>query len=561
MVTSVVGNTLPPPVAFGLPPSYTTWYPSQFQALTDAMDAKSRFVGQCIPTGGGKSLIAAALAKITGQQGLRTVYLTSTRALQDQVLRDFHTIFTDIRGQRNYPCVLMDGKLTVDEAPCHAGYKCQLREAGCEYYDQTSVARRSQFVITNYSYYMTQLRAMAQSGSDRPAIGAFDLLVCDEGHMVVDEIAEFMRFSIRREDCRLLNIGWPDITPTTVDGWIRWANEILPAISEPPRLQVDVMGGDVANLRYAVRRSTDARRAKDKIETLAGILDPTNWLLTSGDTGNSSNNNNSGDSNGQRHTSSAQAVMFSPVWPAKAAEAHLYRGAGKVLFLSATLTRKAMFLAGVPTDDYIFNEYPSSYPVANRRVTYIPTVAMNKRVTSDGFNQWVARIDQILRARPQQKVLIHTTSYSRMRELFQASVEHHRMIQHGSGQASQAIDVFRRSPTNMGAVLVSPVMHSGYDFKGDECRTVIIGKLPFPDSRDPMVKARSERDKEWIPHQVVQTLVQSAGRATRSVTDWSEIFIIDDDFWWFWNKYKYLAPRWFVEAVGKSNWIPEPRSG
>ena len=528
MSISAVALSLPPN-ALGAPSHYTSWYPHQWKAVQDALDAPTRFVGQCVPTGGGKSLIAIMMATLSG---MRTCYLTSTKALQDQVLRDFHTTLTDVRGQQNYECLNVGDRVSVADGPCHIGYKCPMKGGGCLYYDQVKAAARSKVVVTNYAYYMTQL-----NNEQGAALGKFDLIVCDEGHLVVDEITSFMQFAITRQDCRALEIEMPNPRPVGVDGWIKWASEVMGKMTVHPVSQYnEQMTG--TDLKSAVRRSNEVVQADRKIKKLSSILDATNWIICQSD---------------------ADRIEFSPIWPAKYAERVMYRGADKVMMMSATLTRKAMFLAGVPTDNYTFTEYPSTYPIANRRVTYIPTVAMNRRASDYNISEWVHRIDQILRSRPNRKAIIHTTSYQRMRTLFEASTERHRMIQHGSGQTSQAINMFRSYPPSSGAVLVSPVVHSGYDFKGDECRVVIIGKLPFPDSRDPMVKSRSDRDKEWIPHQVMQTLIQSAGRATRSGDDWSEIMVIDDDFWWFWWKYKYLAPGWFVDSVQKSNTIPEPR--
>jgi len=471
---------------------------------------------------------------------MRTVYLTATKALQDQVLRDFYTVdVTDMRGQMNYPCLEVGG-LMVNEGPCHIGYACPVKQGGCRYYDQLKWAAGGEIVVTNYAYYMTQL------SQPEPPLGHFDLMICDEGHLVADVITSFLIFAVSTKDCRSLGIPWPSPNPQTILGWKTWAVSVLPNVVVQGRTYSNDM--EVANLRYAVQVSLDAKRAMEHLTKLAGLPDPDNWIIRA-----------DGD-NGSRNSN--DAVEFSPVWPAKYADGVLFDGTSKVMFMSATLTRKSMFLAGVkPTSDsYTFHEYPSAYPLSNRMVWYIPTTAMNRRVSDVGWDMWVNRIDQILRSRPDRKSIIHTTSYSRMRNLFAASSERHRMIQHGSGQTSQAIQVFRSQPPQSGAALVSPVISSGYDFKDDECRCVIIGKLPFPDSRDPLVKARNDRDNEWIPHQVMQTLVQSAGRATRSDADWSEVFVIDDDFWWFWNKFKYLAPSWFTSAVAKTNTIPTPHS-
>src|SRR3989304_3668455 len=210
-----------PPYAYGMPPKYDTWYPSQWQAVQDALDVRTRFIGECVPTGGGKSLIAILLAKLSG---MRTVYLTATKALQDQVLRDFYTVdVTDMRGQMNYPCLEVGG-LMVNEGPCHIGYACPVKQGGCRYYDQLKWAAGGEIVVTNYAYYMTQL------SQPEPPLGHFDLMIWDEGHLGADVITSFLIFAVSTKDCRSLGIPWPSPTPQTILGWKTWAVSVLPNV-------------------------------------------------------------------------------------------------------------------------------------------------------------------------------------------------------------------------------------------------------------------------------------------------------------------------------------------
>ena len=120
-----------------------------------------------------------------------------------------------------------------------------------------------------------------------------------------------------------------------------------------------------------------------------------------------------------------------------------------------------------------------------------------------------------------------------------------------------AVEAWRRSPPL--SVLVTPAAQRGFDFAGDDCRFLIILKVPFGDSRDPVTKARSAADAEYPLHGVAQTLVQAAGRVIRSPTDWAEIFLIDDQFVWLLPKIRPFLPLFFTQRLQSySDTIPQP---
>lgn len=99
------------------------------------------------------------------------------------------------------------------------------------------------------------------------------------------------------------------------------------------------------------------------------------------------------------------------------------------------------------------------------------------------------------------------------------------------------------------AVLVSPSMIRGYDFPGEECEVVVIGKVPWPDGRGAISKARGEIDPQFPAWAAITAVQQEAGRAVRSEWDRCEIFIVDDDWEWFWKRNWKMAAGAFRDAV------------
>ena len=118
---------------------------------------------------------------------------------------------------------------------------------------------------------------------------------------------------------------------------------------------------------------------------------------------------------------------------------------------------------------------------------------------------------------------------------------------HSQEDVVQVVNRFRQASPP--ATLVSPAVTSGWDFPEDECRYIIIGKVPFGDGRSPVSKARQKDDPEFGNFEAMQTVVQEAGRGTRSALDGCEVIIVDDHWSWFWSKNKQFAPQYFHRRV------------
>jgi Rad3-related DNA helicase len=101
-------------------------------------------------------------------------------------------------------------------------------------------------------------------------------------------------------------------------------------------------------------------------------------------------------------------------------------------------------------------------------------------------------------------------------------------------------------------------MVTGWDFPDDECRWQVIVKMPYPDIRGAITKARSAKDKDFINYKVAQQLIQTTGRGCRSASDKCETFVIDNNIVWFLERNRHLLVEWFGGAYRVERSIPEP---
>lgn len=519
----------PPPSVFGLPARFAHWRQDQVQAFNLILDSPKRFIALCMPTGSGKSLAYMAALHLQGGRG---VALTSTKGLQDQIVEDFGSLGVwDVRGQRNYACRAMQkegewahlymgsGVPTVDEGPCHAGVQCTLKEAGCDYYDSIRIGTQARILSTNYAAWLAQ-RRYAQG------LGKADILVCDEAHQALDELSDSLTITV---DKWLLGaVGLESVPPQgSISDWKQWAayhahrlKSKLEGMSKPI---------SPSDLKYRKRCKAAARVLQQVADMGVG-----EWV--------------------EDHT--ADSWVFACVQPAKYAEAMLWQGAKKVVLTSATLTPKTLTLLGIPLADAVLWECPSRFAVERRPVIHIPTCQVDMKMKPGHWDMWCARIDQVVSQRPAVKGIIHTVSYKRRDTLLARSKHAERFVTHESKTLLPQVQYFKKHPGDLW--LVSPSIMTGWDFPGAQCRVQIIAKLPFPDTRSKVLKARCEIDPDYMPYLTMQAFMQAVGRGMRSEQDWCETIVVDDHVKWFIWKYRKLAPHYFLQSFRTSLTLPKP---
>ncbi len=535
---------LPSPVDLGLPAKFTRWWPGQDKAIIFALEAERRFVGMVQPTGAGKSLIYMAIARILAGGG-RTVILTATKALQRQLQREFYTLEDTVlmQGQRAYLChaLSIGGELwashgrglshgeevTVDQAPCHVGAECKLKMSGCTYYDAFRAALRASIVITNYAWWFTLV--------ERQDVRlTADLLILDEAHAAPDALADALGADVHERDVKdLLHGELGKAAGRTADEWHGWA------LAGSNRL-AQMLAGTKPNNHETTKR---LRRAQWLHRSLLRVARVDPQLLLVSD--------------------QPKGVRFDLVWAAPYAESHLFRGTKRVILTSATFTTFVAELMGVAPNTLSLYDVGEGFPIARRPVYILPAtrygispIRVGHAMTVEEISCWVEHIDRIIDARLDRKGIVHTVSYTRRDALLTQSRHRARMVTHNRENTASQIQKFKQAEA--GAILVSPSVTTGYDFPYNECEYQIIAKVPFPDSRDPVTKLRTQIDARYPYHVAAREIVQAVGRGMRAADDRCENFIVDEHARWFFRKYGSLTPRWFRRAFVSVTEIPAP---
>ncbi len=540
---------LPSPADLGFPDKFADWYPDQIEAIDRAVFNKRRFTALNMPTGSGKSVTGIATALL--HAGVkRAVYLTSTKGLQDQLASDFQSLgLFDLRGAKNYGCRAVEpgehldryrrSRYTIgcDEGPCHSGVTCDFGpirvgntiplRPDCAYYGARWDARRAPIVSTNYAMYLA-------SEEYAEGLGPVDMLILDEAHDADKELEAFLKIELTIDDIKFL--GSKMLKSGSLSDWRDWAvhhkGPLASKLEQRQTFPIEDSEG--------MRELRTMKRVKAVLDRIADIV-PLDWVM---------------DMDPMR-------VQFSPMRIAAYAEKYLFRNVKHVVLMSATMTPKTLTLLGIDRDEAMFWECPHRFPVEHRPIISVntwPPVQVNARMHESTKALWLTRIDQIIGPRVELgwNGIIHTVSYQRMRELVALSDYRDHFIVHDSTNTRDQIAFFKSRP-NTGKILVSPSVVTGYDFPDDECRFQIIGKVPLPDMRGPIMSIRKELDKSYSGYLAMQKLVQACGRGVRGPLDRCETFIVEDTFadWFMKANWKH-APRWFKDAIYYLEHIPTP---
>lgn len=518
--------TLPAPNLLGLPKKYTAWRPHQSQAVEHIISSETPFITQIAPTGSGKSLTYVSAAHLSTN---RSIFLTSTKGLMNQLSTDFTELgIVTVKGKNSYMCKAENDGSRCDVGPCNAGFKCGYKESGgCPYYDAIKAAQTAPLVVTNYAFWMTYNK-YAQG------LALPDMLVCDEAHDLPQLVSDFLTCRINRNRPAIWSVIREPSSPEhmSVESWAIWADAQMDALKDHiSLLRKSIQTGANKKVRSELRTFINLKKSL----TMMSEMDSETWIM---------------DVN-------PKYLEFAPIWPKLYTNDVLFLNVPKILLTSATVCGKTTQMLGITTQLNSLEEFPHTFPVENRRLIHIPTVRLNIRSTDLDIREWTRRIDQILRTRLDRKGIVHTVSYLRRNHILAQSELREHMMTHSTEDAIKMVHRFKNSEAPK--FLVSPSMTTGYDFPDDTCRIQIIGKVAYPDTRNKIVKARCKEDTEYGAYIAAQQLVQAVGRSVRSVTDWSENFVIDDNIKWFMPKYKHFMPDWFTESYQSVRTTPKPK--
>lgn len=502
-------------------PGFSQWEVAKKVAFSD-----KRIIGLQGPPGVGKSatyMLIARLLGIDGSGDKRGLVLTSTKAQQSQLMNDFHSTFSmeEVKGRANYHC--REFKATCDTARSQNSIcRREQRGYGCPYQEAVGRARTSPIPVGNNAFWLT-----LGSYGDPFAIGQFDLLICDEAHNLVDALTSAATIELRQTELAIAGLKLPYLE--TINEYRQWAEETKFEV----RKTADQLNAE----------SSNGRRLRKLVDVLTRVshLPPKGWTFP------------------EQIVRNGASVSFCPVWPEERAEELLFRKIPKIVLTSATLYPSIRQQLAIPKHDFEWIEVSSSYPARNRPLIYInssPEIKVDFRMGDGEKRLLMTKIDAIISRWKKFKGVIHCRSYayqelllarSKFRDLF--LVPNPRKGYY----VQDAIADLKRAKTG---ILVSPSVEEGYNFPNDDCRWQVILKVPFLDSRTPLMAERKKTNKRYATDLVSSKILQQSLRHVRSEKDWGVTFLVDAH-WVYFQKQGYF-PKYSRLSMKKMDKVPTP---
>lgn len=506
------------PEDFGFPPKFQSYRETQIEAVHHVLNSDKRFNPLCIPVGGGKSLIAATLAKHFD----RTAILTVTKGLMDQYNSDFNSSgLVSIKGRQNFVCDVADNCKLGSHLRCSSQ-----RDDRCPYVQKYNEAKASDYLVTNYAYWL----AVANKGQ---GLGNFDCLILDEAHSAASALSSFLDFHISEAEVERFTLPPPKLNGEDLPTWNRWAIRAETMLKK-----------HLSTTRSPHHRALEAERMETLLDRLARLqtLNDRNWVceLSEG-------------------TKYGRFWKFDCVWPGQYGEM-LFQHIPHVVLMSGTLRPKALGELGIKRDDADFRSWPRVFPPNRSPFYHIKSVNVKYGMDDEATAKWLATIDEIIESRyEQRKGIIHTVSYARQRLLLERSKFSRFMLANSndpdSEEASAVVDRFRLAAAP--CILVSPSFGTGWDFPGFDCEWQIITNIPFPPMQSKVMKRRKELDPSYQAVCAAKELGQALGRGMRFERDRCETFVPDDRLGWFVR----LAGKFLPEDFQYTSLLDVPTPG
>lgn len=506
------------PVDFGFPAKFSSFRDAQIEALHFTLDSNKRVRALALPVGSGKSLFAMTVAKHFD----RTAILTVTKGLQQQYEADFKDSgLVLIKGRTNYPCDVADNCKLGGHLRCSSQ-----RDERCPYVQKYNEAKASEYIVTNYAYWLN----VVNKGQ---GLGDFDCLILDEAHDAAKALSGYLDFFISETEVERFALPSPKSCTEDLKLWMGWS-----------RIADIILKRHLTTTKSPHHRALEQERMESLLDKLSRLqtLNSDNWVCEI--------------SEGTKY---GRFWKFDCVWPGQYSEMLLQR-IPNVILMSGTLRPKSLGELGIKRDAADFRSWPRIFPPQRSPFYHIKSVAVKYGMSPEQEQKWLDTIDSIIESRHhERKGIIHTVSYARQRILLERSRYRRYMLANSnepdSEEASAVVDRFKMAAAP--CILVSPSFSTGWDFAGKLCEWQIITNIPFPPMQSKVMKRRKEIDPSYQAAQAAKELGQTLGRPMRFEQDRAETFIVDDRIGWFVK----LAGKFLPEDFSYTSLLQIPPPG
>lgn len=229
----------------------------------------------------------------------------------------------------------------------------------------------------------------------------------------------------------------------------------------------------------------------------------------------------------------------------------------KELLMSATIGDVKIFGYSIGSElidkkNYYFNRIPSTFDFTKSPIYIMKNLRMSYKLKDQNFPKMIDIINKICEFHKNQKGIIHTGSYDFANHLFEGSsydLQSRLLAYHNSRDKETYLNEFLDSSNK---IIVGPSLIEGINLPDENCRFMILMKVPYASLANKLVKEKNDMIQGWYAADTIKKVIQSLGRGIRHKDDWCITYILDSCFIDLINKtYKNLNP----ELAGRFKFI------
>lgn len=199
-----------------------------------------------------------------------------------------------------------------------------------------------------------------------------------------------------------------------------------------------------------------------------------------------------------------------------------------------------------------YDVIPSTFNFEKSPIIFFNRWKMSFREKKQNFPKLMNATYQIVTNKhPNEKGIIQTGSFENAKQLFNnAPIElKRRMLLYDDNREKNEKIQKHRNSTN--TILVGPTLCEGIDLPEDDCRFIIILKVPYPSLTDIYVKSKMKLFPNWYNSTTSNTIIQGIGRGIRNENDYCVSYILDSCFNALFNDTMEQYPIEFVNRINE----------
>ena len=516
------------------------------------------------PTGVGKSLIAATLARYLGSSFI----VTASKQLQDQYSKDLKFLMP-VKGKSNFACLkIMERELisksdarnaiqkgfTCEKGPCEettmkngkkvkevCSFKPKIGEPEditkdfCYYYDQKYRALTSPHSIWNYASYFQLMKFNRKAYSEYVSK---PIAIFDEAHKVEDQIIQFIGVDIYNAYLTECNIDANTYDLRDINMIVQLLDDLARSYSKQI-LDLQENRAFMSNPDYTLLSKLESRYEKMANSHAEIFSNKNNFVV----------NDPFRDERGN-----FRSVSIKPLDISKYVKT--FFDIEHQVFMSATIDRDSFCEnAGLEPSKVGFVDTPRSpFPPDRRRINFLNTKKLSYSASNADELAVIKKIDEIMSQHAAERGLILTSSEKRCVDIRNNLSDKNRSrirICHSRNENGMTQDeMLQEHSLDEDGVLLSSSLWEGVDLKDDLSRFQIIAKVPYPNLSEKRTKIKMQKFPLWYKSQTLTKLLQGFGRSIRSENDWAVTYVLDSAASDLLMQSKQMIPRAYQDVLG-----------